>query len=138
MVEAVASSRWDYVVVKMMQFAVFMLCYYASRIFFSPTMWRIYFWETCWFLGAFLLFCPFFTTVLSDAVVGFCVAMCLPPYVTQEQAQHILYIMDEDAREKKARGNRGVGSNRRSGFASSDGSELDLSELIKRNGMYCC
>jgi len=91
--ERVSKVSTELVVLGLLQFSLFFVCYGVARMICQTWMWELHFWPVlvlsiCALISAFL-----FVWFIAPAIPSFCAAMAMPPYVDSGNIQCMLHVV---------------------------------------------
>lgn len=69
------------IIMQMVFFNIFILCYGLARVFFQPWMWQLHFNVCCWLLCCTIIMGFVFCIFVAPVLPVFAVIMALPPFV---------------------------------------------------------
>jgi hypothetical protein len=93
--ERIRTTSMEVVVLALLQFSLFFVCYGVARMMCQSWMWELHFWPVlaltvCACVSAFL-----FIWFIAPAIPIFCAAMAMPPYVDSGNVQCMINVMKD-------------------------------------------
>jgi len=92
--EKVSKISSELVVLGLLQFSLFFVCYGVARMICQSWMWELHFWPVLVLTVTALISAFLFVWFIAPAIPAFCAAMAMPPYVDSENLKCMLHVVN--------------------------------------------
>jgi hypothetical protein len=91
--EKVSKISSELVVLGLLQFSLFFVCYGVARMICQSWMWELHFWPVLALTVTALISAFLFVWFIAPAIPSFCAAMAMPPYVDSDNLKCMLHVV---------------------------------------------
>jgi hypothetical protein len=85
----------EVIVLNLLQFSLFFMCYGSARMICQPWMWELHFWPVLCLTVVAILTAILFVWIVTPAIPAFVAVMALPPYVDDENMKQLKSLAKE-------------------------------------------
>merc|ERR1719262_1246278 len=84
------------IVLGLLQFSLFFVCYGVARMICQTWMWELHFWPVLTLTVVAFICAALFILLIAPAIPSFCAAIAMPPYVDKNNFQCMRDVVKEE------------------------------------------